>query len=217
MIIQRGLVEWSDVKDNIMENHLIQLLLLLLSISYVCKGQNARISCIERAEIKSQSCYIQSTTDDLLSTMPNPKKVTRNRIENFLVIDSSNSCIKYSQEINILWFKDIGYRDVQGMASLYWISFKNNRLSIIIEDQMISRFFTLDDFQNKYVYTRENVYYQDKNNNLVCQDSPKWHHTCICMPICNTMGSEHIVFCFSKKGLIEHIRIYTMSPLIPAE
>lgn len=200
-----------------MEKKLIQLLLLLLSISYACKGQNARISCIERAEIKSQSCHIQSTTDYLLSTMPDPKKVTRNRMEIFPVIDSSNSCITYSQEINIFWFKNIGYRDVQGMASLYWISLKNSRLSIIIENQIISKSFTLNDFQNKFAYERESIYYQDKKNNLVCQDSPKLYYTCICMPICNAMESEYIVFCFNKKGFIDQIRTYMKSPLIPTE
>ena len=127
-----------------MEWKLIQLLCLLLSISYVCKGQDTRISCIERDQIKSRIFVVQAKTDDLLSAMPKPKKVTRNRTENFFVIDSSNSCVTYSQEINLYWFKDIGYRDVQGVATLYYISFNRNRRSITIENHVISKSFTFN-------------------------------------------------------------------------
>lgn len=198
-----------------MKHKLMQLLCLLLSIPYICEGQDTSASCIRREQISSQSDIVQSTTDDLLSSMPKPKRVTYNRTENFFDIDSSDSVVVYSQEINLMWFKNIGYRDVQGLASLYWISFKHNSSSIIIEDQVISKSFTLDDFQNVFDYSEQNVYYQDRKNNLVCQDSPKRYYTYICLPLCNSMWSEYVVFCFNKKGFIDNIRLYTMSPLIP--
>jgi len=215
MKIQRDLLGWLDANDRYMKHKLIQLLCLLLSIPYICDGQDTSASCIRREQISSQSDIVQSTTDDLLSSMPKPKRVTYNRTENFFDIDSSDSVVVYSQEINLMWFKNIGYRDVQGLASLYWISFKHNSSSIIIEDQVISKSFTLDDFQNVFDYSEQNVYYQDRKNNLVCQDSPKQYYTYICLPLCNSTWSESIVFCFNKKGFIDNIRLYTTSPLIP--
>ena len=198
-----------------MKHKFILLLFLLLSISYVCKGQESGTSCIRREHIRSQSYIIQSATDDLLSTMPNPKKVTYNRTEIFFDTDSSDAVNVYSQEINLMWFKNIGYRDVQGLASLYWISFKHNSSSIIIEDYVISKSFTINDFQKIFIYSEQNVYYQDKKNNLVCQDSPKRYYMYVCLPLCNSMGSEYLVFCFNKKGFINNIWLYTTSPLLP--
>lgn len=217
MKTQRGLVGWLDANNCYMKNTCIQLLCLLLSMSYVyvCKGQKSGTSCIRREHIRGQSCIIQSATDELLSAMPNPKKVTYNNTENFFDTDSSDTVIVYSQEINLLWFKNIGYREVQGVASLYWISFKHNFSSIIIGDRVISKSFTLDDFQNEFDYSEQNVYYQDKKNNLVCQDSHTRYYTYVCLPLCDSKWGEYIVFCFNKKGFLDNMWLYTISPLLP--
>lgn len=196
-----------------MGQKLIQLLSLMLLMSCLCKGQNTRMTCVGRNRIQSHNVVIQTKIDDLLSAMPKPKRVTRNRTEFFFVMDSSNFYVTYSQEINLFWFNNIGYRDVQGLASLYLISFKNNALSILIEDQVISKSFTFNDFQNAFEYSEQNVYYENKNKHLVCQDSPKRYYTYVCLPICNSMRNEYIVFCFNKKGFIDHLRLYAMSPL----
>ena len=195
-----------------MEWKLFHLLCLMLSMSCLCKGQNMRITCIEREQVNSQDFVVQAKTDELLSAMPKPRRVTSNRIENFFVVESSNSCVTYTQEVNIYWFHDIGYRDVQGVASLYWISFKRNRRSIMIGNQVVSKSFTFNDFQNKFEHTEYEVYYQDKKKNIVFQGSPQKRYIYVSLPICDSHVSEHIVFCFNKKGFIDHVRFYTRSP-----
>lgn len=196
-----------------MDWKLLQLLGLMLLMPCLSKGQNTRMTCVGRDQIQGQNVVIQTKTDDLLSTMPKPKRVTYNRTENFFTTDSSNAVVIRSQEINLIWFNNIGYRDVQGLASLYLISFKHNALSIRIKDQVISKSFTFNDFQNAFEYSEQNVYYEDKNYNLVCQDSPKQYYTYVCLDLCNSDESEYIAFCFNKKGFIDNIRIYAMSPL----
>lgn len=196
-----------------MEWKLIQLLCLMLLIPCLCKGQNTRMTCVDRDQIQSQNVVIQTKTDDLLSTMPKPKRVTYNRTENFFATGSSNAVVIRSQEINLIWFNNIGYRDVHGLASLYLISFKHNALSIIIKDQVISKSFTFNDFQNAFEYSEQNVYYEDKNKNLVCQDSPKRYYTYVCLDLCNSDEYEYIAFCFNKKGYIDNLWLYAMSPL----
>ena len=192
---------------------LIQSLCLMLLMSCLCKGQNTRISCVDRDQIQSQNVIIQTKTDDLLSAMPKPKRVTCNRTENFFATDSSNAVVIRSQEINLIWFNNIGYRDVEGLASLYWISFNRSRRSMTIENQVISKSFTFNDFQNAFEYSEQNVYYEDKNKHLVCQDCPTRYYTYVGLDLCNSEVYEYITFCFNKKGFIDHILLYTMSPL----
>ena len=191
----------------------ILLLFFLLPTIYVCKGQNVRLSCIEQEHITSHSCHIQTNTNNLLSLMSKPVKVSYDKKENFLILDTFNVYHTYSQLINIFWYKDVGYRDVNGLASLYWISFKHNHFSIIIDNQVISKNYTLENFQRNFYYDEENTYFQDRKKNLVCQDDSRMYYTYISIPICNGAGGECLVFCFNKKGNIDNVQFYTITHL----
>ena len=62
-------------------------------------------------------------------------------------------------------------------------------------------------------YDEENTYFQDRKKNLVCQDETRKYYTYISIPICSSVGGEHIVFCFNKKGNIDNIQLYTITHL----
>ena len=89
----------------------------------------------------------------------------------------------------------------------------SNSVSIIIENQIISKYYTLENFQRNFDYDEENTYFQDRKKNLVCQDDSRMYYTYISIPICNGAGGECLVFCFNKKGNIDNVQFYTITHL----
>ena len=130
---QTALKNWLIAKkDDFMKyNYAIIILLFCFWLTTIltCKGQNNRVSCVDRAHITSHSCYLQVSTNNLLMVMSTPKRISYDYKETFFIVDSQNNRHAYSQQVNLFWFKNIGYRDINGLASLYWISFRNNKYS----------------------------------------------------------------------------------------
>lgn len=189
---------------------IITLLFYFLSATQpTCEAQNNHVSCIDRAHITSHSCYLQASTNNLLLVMKTPKRISYNYKETFFIGDSANNGHLYSQQVNLFWFKNIGYRDINGLASLYWISFRNNRNSITIEDQVINSSYTLKDFQKNFDYDEGHTYFQNRKRYLVCEESKRKYYTCICLPICNSEYGEYLVFTFNKNGRIDSIQFVT--------
>lgn len=184
---------------------------VLFMIAFCCQGQEIKTLCVEKHRISIPNIQIFINTDKLLSEMPTPIRISNCRNEPFLLIDTNNKCVEHLQPVRILCFKNISYRDANGLASPYWISLKNKHFSVIIEGHVLDHTYTLSDFQRSFLYDEENVFFLDKTKHLTCQENPRKYYTCTCIPICNSQWNEHLVFYFNKKNKICYVLLYLIN------